>query len=217
MVDSVMVFDKKLLEIVLEETPVYSHPKEFLEQYITPTEVASKLLWEAFLRGDISGKTIADLGCGTLRLGFGALFLGASRVVGVDVDVDALADIVKWVRGKPYSYRVLLVQADVRRIVLYNIDTVVMNPPFGVKKCNRGLDMVFLKKALGFSNSVYTIHKASVGGRRLVKNIVDSLGYSIVYSEETVFPIKMVYPRHRRRVYRVVVDMYGFRRLRESG
>ncbi|XP_046387844.1 rRNA N6-adenosine-methyltransferase METTL5 [Ischnura elegans] len=40
-------------------------------------------------------------------------------------------------------------------------DTVVMNPPFGTKN-NQGIDMAFLKAALGMANTaVYTLHKTS--------------------------------------------------------
>jgi len=214
MVDTVLGVDRKYIELLLEETPGYRNPREELEQYITPSDIASKLLWEALLRGDVIDKTIADYGCGTLRLGLTALLLGCRRVVGVDIDFEPLDTVYEWLSSRDYRYRVLLINSDVRSIVLRNIDTVVMNPPFGVKKHNRGIDMAFLYRALETARrSVYTMHKASSGEEKLVRDIASSLGYTIVYYSRELFKIGMLYPRHRRRVYRVAIDMYGLRRV----
>lgn len=207
-----MHVDKKKLEIILEETPDYRKPKKELEQYPTPPEIASKILWEALLRNDIEDKTILDLGCGTLRLGIGALILGARRVVGVDIDYGVLEETREWLEKKKYTPYTLLVNSSVEDIQFENIDTTIMNPPFGVNPRNRGLDMMFLKKALELSKTVYTIHKHSPGEEKLVKEIAYSMKYTIVYREKTLLPIKMMYPRHRRRVYRVEVDIYGLKK-----
>lgn len=43
-----------------------------------------------FEYGDIEGRTVLDLGCGTGMLGIAASILGAGAVVGVDVDAQAL-------------------------------------------------------------------------------------------------------------------------------
>ena len=203
---------KKDLEIVLSKTPDFHKPKEFLEQYITPSRIAADLLWEAYMRGDISEKTILDLGCGTLRLGIGALFLGARRVIGVDIDCETLYSAYKWLARHKISKYFLLICADVEDIFLTNIDTVLMNPPFGVKKHNRGLDMVFLKKALGLAGIVYTMHKTSKGERVLVKQIAEAYNSKIVFEREMLFPVKMVFSHHRRRVYKVKIDVYAIRR-----
>ena len=87
-----------------------------------------------------------------------------------------------------------------------------MNPPFGVKRRNRGIDMIFLSKALTLSNTVYTMHKYSSGARKLIREIAKAFNSHIVYEEMIEFPIKMVYSHHRRRIYRVKVDLYGIRR-----
>ncbi|RLG82924.1 MAG: methyltransferase [Thermoprotei archaeon] len=207
-----MNIDRKKLELFLEKTPDYVSPKEYLEQYITPSNVASKILWEAFIRGDIEGKTILDLGCGTLRLGIGALFLGAHRIIGIDIDYDVLAYTYKWLCSNGLLYKALLVLGDVRDTHFYNIDTIIMNPPFGVKKRNRGIDMIFLSKALSLGNSVYTMHKYSSGARRLIREIAKAFNSRIVHEEIIEFPIKMIYKHHRRRIYRIKVDLYGIKR-----
>ena len=204
--------DKKKLEITLENTLDYKRPRRELEQYPTPPEIASKILWEALLRNDIEDKTILDLGCGTLRLGVGALILGAKRVVGVDIDYRVLEETMEWIRERKYTAYTLLLNGDALEIELKNIDTTIMNPPFGVNPRNKGLDMMFLRKALELSKTVYTIHKHSPGEEKLVREIASLNNYTIVYREKALMPIKMMYPRHRRRVYRVEVDIYGLKK-----
>ncbi len=204
---------KKDLELFLENTPEYSSPKEHLEQYITPPIIASELLWEAFMHNDIADKTILDMGCGTLRLGLGALMLDARRVIGIDIDCDVLNNVVKWIdRNKGYKHKILLICGDVIESQLNNIDTVIMNPPFGVKKHNRGLDVMFLKKALTIAKSVYSIHKDSPGLYRIVNELLGMVKGRIVYLKKTIYPIKMILPHHRRRVYWINVVLYGVKR-----
>lgn len=76
--------------MAIEGFPPHSNPKIHLEQYSTPAPIAADLLWNAFSLGDITGKNVLDLGCGTGILAFSALFLGASRVTGIDIDEDAI-------------------------------------------------------------------------------------------------------------------------------
>lgn len=45
--------------------------------------------------GDIDGRAVLDLGCGTGMLGIAAGILGAGTVVGLDVDAGALAAAAK--------------------------------------------------------------------------------------------------------------------------
>ena len=49
----------------------------------------------AYTNSDIVGKSVLDLGCGTGRLSLGAAFLGAERVVGIDVDRLAIKTAVE--------------------------------------------------------------------------------------------------------------------------
>ena len=50
-----------------------------LEQYQTPSDIAAKFLWWAYMQGDISHKVIADFGCGNGILGIGCLLLNAKK------------------------------------------------------------------------------------------------------------------------------------------
>ncbi len=208
---------RRELELLLEGAPVYSNPSERLEQYFTPSHIASKLLWEAAMKGDIGDRTVADLGCGTLKLGLGALYLGCRRVVGVDIDCRVLEYTLEWLRSQGLSSRVTLVCSDVAVVNLENIDTVVMNPPFGVKRWNRGVDMLFLRKALTIAEAVYSIHKYSIGLNRLIGEISKVHGTAITYRDIVDFPIKMMYRHHRKRIHRFKAVIYGFRRWSSCG
>ena len=67
---------KKHLEMRLQSIPSHPKPKVGLEQYTTPSVIASDLLWNAFSLGDIENKNIVDLGCGT-----GVFAIGSSLLV----------------------------------------------------------------------------------------------------------------------------------------
>ncbi|WFO75906.1 50S ribosomal protein L11 methyltransferase [Desulfurococcaceae archaeon MEX13E-LK6-19] len=204
--------DKKELELSLENTPEIREPREELEQYTTPPSIAASLLWEALMRNDIVGKTVLDLGCGSLRLGIGALLLGAKRVIGVDIDYKVLLEARNWLRENNLYHRTLLITGDAGYIELKNVDTTIMNPPFGVKPCRRGADTLFLRKALSISRSVYSIHKDSPGFRSLLKNIAEAFNSRISYISRARYPIKMMLPHHRRRVYRIDVLLVAIRK-----
>ena len=82
---------KKDLEVLLSQFQSFVQPQVKLEQYQTPSSLAADLLWDAYQKGNIQGKTLADFGCGTGIFGLGALFLGAKKVFFVDIDARALA------------------------------------------------------------------------------------------------------------------------------
>ena len=64
------------LEMLLEGVPGFSSPKSNLEQYPTPAPLAARLLFHATQNGDITGKNVCDLGCGT-----GILTMGLHSLV----------------------------------------------------------------------------------------------------------------------------------------
>ncbi|MET1159384.1 MAG: METTL5 family protein [Thermoprotei archaeon] len=213
------VNNKKELELLLERVKKYDYPKRELEQYETPSSIAAHILWEAFMRGDISGKVIADLGCGSGKFAIGALILGAFKAICIDIDYGILRYALKnsySVLGD-LSKNVFFVLGDVRELLLNRVDTVLMNPPFGVVRRNRGIDLAFLRKALEIANSIYTIHKYSEGLVRIIRDISEKTGYVIVHEEILEFPIPMIYESHRRRVYRVKTIFYVLRRVNSNG
>lgn len=159
-------FKLKKLEEYLQSVDTFEKPKVLLEQYITPSHIASNLLFTIQNNyDDLDGKLICDLGCGTGMLSIGSALLGSSHVVGFDIDQEALAVARNNVDEMEIA-NVDFVQCDVMNGLNDSswhkaFDTVLMNPPFGTKK-NTGIDMKFLKIAIHLSNNVvYSLHKSS--------------------------------------------------------
>ena len=69
------------LEMALQRCKGFEKPRAAWEQYQTPTPLAARLLYDAFLHGDIEQKTVMDLGCGTGILAIGAALLGAKKII----------------------------------------------------------------------------------------------------------------------------------------
>lgn len=79
------------LEEYLQQLDGFEKPKVLLEQYCTSAHIASHMLYCAQVQfNDIEGHTVADLGCGCGILSLGAKILGASHVIGFEIDSDAL-------------------------------------------------------------------------------------------------------------------------------
>ncbi|ADV64357.1 METTL5 family protein [Desulfurococcus mucosus] len=198
------VKSKKELELALSRIEPYRGSKKRLEQYQTPVSLVAHMAWTAYMRGDVEGLTIADLGCGDGRISIAALLLGASRAVCIDVDEDILLHGA-W---KIYPLfpeaagRLIHVNADVARLGLVRVDTVLMNPPFGVVEGNRGVDILFLRVAMGIARVVYSIHKYSEGFFNLLREVSESKGFELASYEIRDFEIPMMFETHRRRIYR---------------
>jgi len=195
---------RKQDEIVLQSLATFPDPKPHLEQYPTPPELAIRFLNLAY--GDIYGKVVFDLGCGTGILSIGAAILGAKMVVGVDVDIFALkvarknVDSVKSVYG---HLKIYLINADIRNFH-FKADTVIMNPPFGMQR--KGADREFIVKAVESSKVVWTLLGAESDPflERLSKI------YNFKFEKKGNFnlKIKRIMKFHRKEVYRAKVSIY---------
>lgn len=198
----------KNLEIVLESIKRISDYDIQLEQYPTPATIVSTILYSAQMEhGDITDKIVFDLGCGDGIFALGAALLGAKHVVGIDVQSKALKasqmnsrllgieDMVDWVLGDVSSLQLQCL-----------VDTVVSNPPFGVKK--RGADMRFLTTAISIADVTYSIHLAGEKNRTFLKKEIQKLGARVTQIETFQFPIKKLYNHHRKEIHLVDVDLY---------
>ena len=58
---------------------------------MTPAPIAADILFTAYHWGDIEGKTVVDLGCGTGIFSVGAVYMGAKKVIGFDVDKNIIS------------------------------------------------------------------------------------------------------------------------------
>lgn len=142
----------------------FEKPKLKLEQYVTPSHLASHMLYTVQAHyGDITGKLVADLGAGCGALSIGAAVLDAGLVIGFEIDEDAI-DIFNENANNNEVFNIDVILSDVRQMPtkFYKMfDTVIMNPPFGTKD-NAGIDMAFLEAACRLShNVVYSLHKST--------------------------------------------------------
>ncbi|CAG8840661.1 38703_t:CDS:2, partial [Gigaspora margarita] len=152
----------KELESSLQDVAVFDKPNFKLEQYCTSPHLAARMLFTAHSNyDDIEGKTVADFGCGC-----GILSTASHPICLIPaLDIDSSALCIAQKNCSNYDVDVDFVLTDLTLDPLRrwtdNVDTIVMNPPFGTKN-NKGIDMIFLKKALEITTtSVYSLHKSS--------------------------------------------------------
>jgi putative methylase len=143
------------LEMLLQRVPAHPKPKAELEQYQTPAPVAADLVYRALAAGDIAGKRVLDLGCGTGILGIGAALVGAEEVTGVDVDLDALRVAEGAARALGLPPKLPAWRVGKAEDMGEPADTVLMNPPFGAQR--RHADQPFHVAALACAQVVYTL------------------------------------------------------------
>jgi putative methylase len=147
---------KKDLEMGLQKVANFVDPDPSLEQYMTPADIASDILFNAYAKGDIAGLKVVDLGCGTGMFSIGSWMLGASKVIGFDISESALK--VAEQNKADLGADVTFLKSDILD-VNEGADTIFMNPPFGCQ--NRNADRAFLDKAMELSECVYSIHMAN--------------------------------------------------------
>ena len=148
------------LEMLLEQVSGFSHPVPEREQYQTPAPLAARLLYTAFLSGDISGLRVLELGSGTGILGIGAALLGAGEVIGVEIDQDAT--LIAEENTEKLGVNISFTSADLADPGTWaqvpEADTVIMNPPFGAQM--EHADRPFIDLALARADVVYGIFNA---------------------------------------------------------
>ena len=200
------------LEEMLGRLRPHPDPDPWLEQYTTPAKVAAEMLFTAaYIYDDIEDKLVADLGCGTGRLGIGALLLGARGLVGVDIDPRAVSVAVENAEAAGVSGRCRWVAGAVPSIRGV-FDTVLMNPPFGTRR--RHLDVRFLSEALRLADSIYSLHKSST--RRFITDFVRRRGGSVSCLLQLSLEIPRMFSFHERARRSVAVDLYRIVRLDQS-
>jgi len=199
----------KHLEMTLQRLAGFTRPQAALEQYQTPAPLAARLLYHALMKGDIEGKTVLDLGCGTGILAIGAALLGAASVTGVDIDEKALT--IARENADLLDAEITFLAADVReagcRERIGACDTVVMNPPFGAQKAHA--DRPFIDCALAVAPVTYSIFNA--GSIPFVE------AYTAQKAEVTekiggAFPVKSTFAFHTRDVQEIEVEILRLKR-----
>lgn len=187
---------KKHLEMRLQSIPSHPKPKVNLEQYTTPSTIASDLVWNAFSLGDISGKNVFDLGCGTGIFTIASALMGANMAVGIDIDEDSI-DLAEEVSYNLNVDNAKFIQSDICDFNCeFNVDTIFQNPPFGSqRKADSGQDLKFVKKSIELECDVlYSFHMAST--EEFLINYYDENNLGITHIFRYDFPIPKIYDFH---------------------
>ncbi len=216
------------LELFLSQIKPHPSPNVQLEQYTTSESVAATMLYlAAYTYGDIAGKRVLDLGCGTGRLALGSAFIGAESAVGIDIDRLAVKFAAENSAKLGFETKVEWVAGDINAVA-GKFDTVLQNPPFGVQK--RGADRVFLEKALQVADSVYSLHNHPFTDEPLMKRLRRNAGLLQVKASpfiarfveahsgriEAVYAMLMTIPHmfdfHTKTRSEIIIDLYVIRR-----
>lgn len=191
----ITITKKRHLEMMLQQIPPHKSPKVHLEQYITPSDIASDILWNAYSLGDIEDKKVVDLGCGTGIFAIGAALLGAREVTGVDIDPDAL-EIARIQASKMgVEDSIEFISKDIQDFT-GSADTVIQNPPFGAQKAGKNADRIFMKKAMEIAPVVYSFHIRET--EPFVEKFFSRLDGCITHKFCYSFPIPRTYHFHEK-------------------
>ena len=174
----------------------FEDPRAPLEQYHTPPELAAHIVHVADLQGDVEGRTVLDLGCGTGMLALGGALRGPDRVVGVDVDPAPLSTAVENERRVGATADVEWVRGDATRLPLsFGASvTVLMNPPFGARAGNEGADREFLEIASQIADVSYSVHNAD--SESFVESFAGDNGGEVTHAFAAEFELPRQFDHH---------------------
>ncbi|MEN6443982.1 MAG: METTL5 family protein [Methanoregula sp.] len=198
----------KNLEMALQRLAGYTKPRASLEQYQTPAPLAARLLYHAFMKQDIEGKRVCDLGSGTGILAIGAAILGAASVTGIEIDEKAIGTARE--NAALLDAEVEFVVADVTdtgAAIPGSFDTVVMNPPFGAQK--EHADRPFIDRALQIAPVTYGIFNA---GSTPFINAYTQDRAEITERVGGHFPIRRTFFFHTREIQEIEVEILRLKR-----
>ncbi len=169
----------------------------------------AEILWEALLTGNIVGKTVIDLGCGTGRFAIAAAILGAKHVICLDIDHSALDIAKKCALEMKVDDIIDFVRAWVPHVHFINVDTVIQNPPFGVWR--KHADLIFLTTAFDLKpKTIYSIHKANPRSRKVIMREAENRNYGTKIISRKRFLIPPFMKHHYKRKHYVLIEIFKF-------
>ncbi len=185
-----------------------------LEQYATDAIVAVELVFIAgFMHDDLHDRLVVDLGTGTGRLAISALCMGAWRVVGIEIDPDALALAKENASAFGLERRLDLVLGDVNALPTIPDNhkggvTIIMNPPFGVQ--TKGADTRFLRAAMATRGIgvIYSCHLKNDKNRAFLRKLIESNGWILSELRQTTMILPRLYEFHEKKRKEIEVDLY---------
>lgn len=186
----------------------FDDPRVDLEQYRTPPGLAAQLVHTADLQGDIEGRTVLDLGCGTGMLALAAALRGPRRVVGVDLDPGPLAIARNNESRVASASSVSWVQADATQLPLSpdGPTTVLMNPPFGAQRGNEHADRAFLESAAAVADVSYSLHNE--GSREFVDAFAEDNGGTVTHAYAAEFDLPRSFDFHQDDSRTITVELF---------
>jgi len=193
------------LAIELSNLKSFEEAKVNLEQYQTPSDIAAKVLWWAYMQGNVEGKVIADFGCGNGILGIGCLLLNAKKVYFIDKDIRLAKENYKGFKGGTFF------EEDIKKFNK-KVDVVVQNPPFGVQK--EHADRGFLVKALEVSETVYSFHK--IESENFINKFCKDNNAKAKKIFVFDFPFKRSQKFHKKDLYKVKVGVWQIRKINKE-
>lgn len=221
-----MYLKKSELINIIQDLKTFEQPKVRYEQYFTDAIATADIFFHiAFEQNDLSDRIVIDLGCGTGNLTVAAAILGAKKVIGIDIDADALAICSENLQKLDLESRVLLFNTDITKInwdeFIQKNDLgfihenhpimAVSNPPFGVK--HRGVDLLFLKRGLEIADIIYSLHLSNSKGRTYLTEKIQKNGGRV----DRIFPLSLVlkhsYSFHSQKFKRIATDLYRITRI----
>jgi putative methylase len=196
---------KRELEMILQKIAPLPEPRANLEQYSTPAPLAADILFTIYSLGDIQGKVVIDLGCGSGIFSIGSSLLGAKKVIGVDIDPEAL-DVARK-NAQTLGAEIDLVESDIASFQGRG-DTVIQNPPFGSQR--KGADRPFIKKAIECAETVYSLHMEQT--EPFLQREISDLGAHIEYRKSYKFNIPHMFGFHKKEKKSVDIVLLLIRR-----
>lgn len=163
------------------------------------------LLEVAGAHGDLQGRQVIDLGSGTGRLAIGAALYGATKVVGVDVDPEAVS--VARHASAPWKEVIRFRVGEVGSLK-GRADTVLMNPPFGAQR--RGADRPFWESAFRLArHRVYAFALAE--SRTFIQRRAVEADTYVEAMRPVPWELPRLFPHHRRERVPLKVDLWVIR------
>ncbi|WP_457557339.1 METTL5 family protein [Candidatus Harpocratesius sp.] len=216
-----MYLKKSELINIIQSLETFESPKLQYEQYFTDAVATADIFFHiAFEQNDLQDKIVLDLGCGGGNLTIAAALLGARKVIGIDIDPEALEICRRNIYSLQLEQKITLIQGDIKTMDLQSVIfnhlkqpieqlrpiIVVSNPPFGVKK--RGSDLAFIKKSITVADIIYSLHLSHPKNQEFLSKKILQLGGTV----DRIFPLKLVLKRsysfHKKKRKFIQADLY---------